>query len=62
MALSCLHAYIPSLSSDSMRETILNNEDKFTATFGKDIEGTRATEAALDLVLERTKKVEYSNP
>lgn len=60
MALACAHAYIPSITSASMEETIRAHQDHFTPTFrrkdedaGVAVEGTSATEAALSLALER---------
>ena len=53
MALSCSHAFIPSISSDSMLATIQEHPSKFTLTSNEGTEGVRASEAALDLILER---------
>ena len=55
MALACSHAYIPDVSSDSMAEMIRKHPDQLTVTGGpgRELEGTHATEKALELVLER---------
>lgn len=53
MALACLHAFIPSVGSESMAQTIREHDDKFTQTETDGIEGTQATEAALERILER---------
>ena len=54
MALGCLHAYIPSVSSDSLLQTIEENPTQFTLTSEQGrIEGTAATEAALSMILDR---------
>ena len=52
MALACSHAYIPALSSKSMKEIIDENPTRFTTLFGPGIKDTDATESALDLILE----------
>ena len=63
MAFACHHAYIPGISSASMGQAIQDNPDHFTLT-GKGggdstssdnsaVEGTKATEIALELILER---------
>lgn len=72
MALACLHAYIPSISSSSMEQTMHDNLTKFTVTSSslsssqdnndnhESHEGIMdhlyATEEALRLVLERIKR------
>jgi hypothetical protein len=55
MARACLHAYVPSISSTSLAETIRSSPLQFTATCDADnnVEGTHATEAALAIILER---------
>jgi hypothetical protein len=53
MALACLHAYVPSISSTSLAATIQSSPGKFTATCKDAVQGTHATEMALDLILER---------
>jgi len=53
MALACSHAYIPGLSSRTMDETIQANPAKFTKTFTDNVKETAATEAALQLILQR---------
>jgi hypothetical protein len=53
MALACSHAYIPSLSSESMSDAIKANPTKFTTLFGIDVKETSATESALDLILSQ---------
>lgn len=54
MALACNHAYVPGVSSDSMAAVIKANPAQITATGGpgNDLEGTDATEKALELALE----------
>ena len=53
MALSCRHAFIPGITSESMKETIHDNPGKFTVTedAARNIVETAATEAALTKVL-----------
>lgn len=54
MALACQHAYVPSVSSESMAQAIKDNPTELTLTEGIDgVEGTSATELALTLVLAR---------
>jgi hypothetical protein len=53
MALACLHAYIPSVSSESMAKTLEENPSHFTITEQGDVRETLATEAALARVLDR---------
>jgi len=52
MALACKHAFVPGISSESMRAVIQANPNKITATGGVDNleEGTGATERALDAI------------
>lgn len=50
MALACSHSYIPSLTSESMVDTLRRNQSNFTMTFGPDISSTAATEAALNSI------------
>jgi hypothetical protein len=53
MALACKHAFVPGISSDSMAEVVEKNPDRITATGGSNgIEGTVATELALDAALK----------
>jgi hypothetical protein len=56
MALACRHAYIPAMASESVAETIMGHPGRFTQTFrpGK-VEMTRATDAALESILEQVK-------
>jgi hypothetical protein len=56
MALACSHSYIPSLSSESMVDTLRRNQSNFTQTFGPDISSVAATEVALDLIYKQCKK------
>jgi len=56
MALACSHSYIPSLSSESMVDTLRKNQSKFTQTFGPDISSTAATEVALNLIYSMTER------
>lgn len=53
MALACGHAFVPGISSDSMEQTVLENQSQITVTGGLDtgLEGTSATERALDLIV-----------
>mmetsp|Transcript_7856 Transcript_7856/g.11322 ORF Transcript_7856/g.11322 Transcript_7856/m.11322 type:complete len:389 (-) Transcript_7856:103-1269(-) len=53
MALACKHAYIPGVTSQSMAKVVEKNPDRMTVTgeAGTRVEGTFATEAALELVL-----------
>lgn len=53
MALACRHAYIPSVTSDSMAKAIQNHPTRFTTTFDSFnvVAGTASTEAALEAVL-----------
>ena len=53
MALSCRHAFIPGITSESMKQTIRDNPGKFTVTedAARNIVETAATEAALTKVL-----------
>jgi len=55
MALACKHAFVPSVSSESMALATESNPDKITITGGINgaNEGTSATERALEFVLER---------
>lgn len=53
MALACSHAYVPSLHSISMEETIRRNPSKFTKTFQHESDMTRASEEALKLILSK---------
>lgn len=54
MALACQHAFVPGVSSDSMEQVIQQHPWQLTATGGpgQELEGTRATEKALELALE----------
>ena len=61
MALACSHAFIPALSSGSMKQIIEKNPTRFTTTFGPSISGTAATEAALDLVISKVEESIYPN-
>jgi hypothetical protein len=60
MALACGHAYIPEISSSSMKNVMNRYPEHFTQTGGEgvDLSGTDASEAALLLVL---KKLEMEN-
>lgn len=55
MALSCLHAYVPLISSESMEQCIQLHPANFTViSMSKNTDdGVEATEKALALVLER---------
>jgi len=52
MALACRHAYVPSVTSDSMRDTAKKNPKRITVTSGPGgvFTGPKATERALNLV------------
>lgn len=54
MALACSHSYIPTLTSESMVDTLRKNKSDFTLTFGADIHSTAATEAALNSIYKTT--------
>lgn len=51
MALACRHAYVPSVTSDSMERTVRRHADRMTVTCGDGTTGMDATERALELVL-----------
>jgi len=55
MALACEHAYIPSITSTSMKKVIDENPGQFSVTCGDgDVESmVKATEDALLLILDR---------
>lgn len=55
MAMYCHHAYIPCLTSESMKKVISTNPDHFSVTCNSewDREGVYATEYALQLILEK---------
>lgn len=53
MALACSQAHVPAKTSNSMAETMRNNPTKFTQTCEQGITSTAATEAALDLIVEK---------
>lgn len=55
MAMACLHAYIPTISSKSMADLIHQNQEHFTLTGGEEggEETTKASELALDLIIGR---------
>jgi hypothetical protein len=56
MALACLHAYIPHISSTSMQDSVRMHADKFTVTQDvSDNDDTKATERALSIVLDRVR-------
>ena len=54
MALACQHAFVPGVSSESMAEVIRAHPNQITVTGGPghDVEGTKATEKALELALK----------
>ncbi|KAL3910916.1 MAG: hypothetical protein SGILL_007497 [Bacillariaceae sp.] len=58
MAAACSHAYVPEISSESMRQVIESHPEHFTQTGGEGVElgGTDATEAALLLILASLEK------
>jgi len=62
MALACRHAYLPEISSQSMRETVDKFPDRFTITFRENefdaVKETDASDLALSLIWERTKSIE----
>lgn len=56
MASACQHAYLPGISSESMARVVTSNPDHYSQTGGshhEGIEGTKATEKALLLALDR---------
>lgn len=56
MALACFHAYIPSVTSESMANAIAENPERFTNTANESESGrhgTTSTEIALKLILDR---------
>ena len=53
MALASRHAFIPTVTSETMAETISQNPDHFTAIRG--VEDTAATEKALEALLKMLK-------
>lgn len=55
MALACSYSYIPTLTSKTMVDTLKRKQSNFTLTFGPDVRSTAATEAALELILQRSK-------
>ena len=57
MALFCHHAYIPSVTSESMQHMISKHPDHFSVSCNSDLgrEGVFATEYALQLILEQIK-------
>lgn len=54
MALACSHSYIPSLTSESMLDTLRQHQSNFTQTFGPGISPTTATEVALQAIYDMT--------
>jgi len=52
MAMACRHAYIPGVTSHTMRETISHFPQQFTLTQRHDCKETHATEKALELILD----------
>eukprot|EP00980_Cylindrotheca_fusiformis_P022285 scaffold9176_cov129-Cylindrotheca_fusiformis.AAC.9 len=54
MALACRHAFIPSISSTTMAQTIRKFSTHFTVTGdnGSEVHGTKATDLALQLILD----------
>jgi hypothetical protein len=55
MALATKRAFIPSVSSKSMEDAILQHRDHFTVTSSEGVDGTAATEVALERVLNLIK-------
>lgn len=55
MAAACSHAYVPEISSESMKKVIETHPEHFTQTGGEGIElsGTDSTETALLLIQSR---------
>jgi hydroxymethylpyrimidine pyrophosphatase-like HAD family hydrolase len=55
MAMACKHAYIPEISSQSMKDIIDKYPERFTQTGGgeKELSGTDSSEFALALILEK---------
>lgn len=56
MALACTHAYVPLLTSESMKRTVEEHPSKFTATCQDGITAIAATEAALELIYDQAGK------
>jgi hypothetical protein len=58
MAEACAHAYLPALSSSTMEERVLRDKEQhhgqshYTCTANENTQGTAATEAALDCILQ----------
>ena len=52
MAKACSHSYIPSLTSETMVDTLTRFGSNFTQTFGDDVSSTAATEVALNKIYE----------
>jgi hypothetical protein len=53
MALACSQAYVPALTSGSMKQVMKENPTKFTQTFREgSVASTLATDAALHLINE----------
>jgi hypothetical protein len=52
MALATKHAFIPSVSSESMTDAIQQHRDHFTVTSEDGVDGTAATDLALERVLK----------
>lgn len=59
MALDCAHAFIPAMSSDTMAAIVARNPEKFTRTFHSDLQSTKATEKALEII--HSKIMEFNN-
>jgi len=55
MAMTCGHAYIPEVSSASMKEIIDRYPDHFSQTGGEgtELSGPESTEVALKLILQK---------
>lgn len=53
MALACKHAFLPTISSESMKQTVDEYSNQFTVTEQEGLVGTSATDKALELVLEQ---------
>jgi len=52
MAQACRHAFLPSLTSESMVDSVGKNPAHFTVTCNNDTEETKATDAAVQAIID----------
>ena len=52
MARACKHAFLPSLTSESMVESVGKDPDHYTVTCNDNREGTKATDAAIQAIID----------